>query len=729
MQPMLELSLSPAQRQIAELLRARRWREAAEALAAIERRTSQAEFRLRLARNMAAMEEWRPEIYRVLMDALVGGEEQYAITRGKWGRWTVDLQSGSDRQVDPISATMQTLTEVKPAWQGGKALAVCGLGDGYLLSALANFSPSLPLGRQQAVYLLEPRAELVLTLLMLHDYSQADGPILQKRFSWAVGADWGRQFRQFFDGNPAVVFPESQIGQGTDVAQIDSQIRKTLNELVEKDRELAKRVEAAYAGVSARDLAAVFGANPPRRPRILLMTSRFTTVLQYSTADAAAAFAALGWETLTMIEPEPFHALRKSAMRHALADFRPDLVLIIDHLRHEYDGVFPANLPFACWIQDHLPPLCNARAGESVRARDFVLTAIGAHFVNKHQYPARQIVDLPNLARIPKRPATWKSDGLDLVYISNWTRTTEQVIEEVLIRAGQPADLRAIAEVAISRILGVYERGGCLATQREVRAELEAAQLELGRAIADAELADSIVNLLWDRLNNHLYRHQALGWAAEIADRRGLSFGLYGRGWETHPGLNRFARGVVKPGEDLENLVRKSRINLQLEPFACFTHPRLLNGLFAGGFFLIRDHPFNHLPQRMLDFLVANVSGEVETVEEVRGALEGERLAEFEALLKRCEAMGEQADPVQMTRNWERAGLISGGGLVTGLLGEIIFSSPDGLERNVTRFAADEGLRGRVASGLRQELEGRLSYEAGIGRAIARIEKLLRAES
>ncbi len=376
---------------------------------------------------MAATAEHRPEIHRLLIDSLSSAGNEFPIVRGKYGRWTLANQPD-----DPTSSTMQTLAELKPAWKSGKALAVCGLGDGNVLSALANFSPKLLLGREHPVFLIEPRTDLVLSLLALHDFANPDGPIRQKRFFWSIGPDWQRQFRQCFLDNPLVIFPESQIGQGPDIAAIDSQLRKTLVELVELDRELAKKIDAIYADVTPSKLADLFGANPPRPPRILLVTSRFTTVLQYSTADAADAFAKLGWETRTLVEPEAYHSLRKSAMRHAIADFRPDLVLVIDHLRHEYDDVFPANLPFACWIQDHLPNLCNAKAGESIGTRDFVLTAIGTHFVQKHRYPAGQIVDLPNLAKIPKRPAAWKSDGLDLVYISNWTQSTDEVIEKIL---------------------------------------------------------------------------------------------------------------------------------------------------------------------------------------------------------------------------------------------------------------------------------------------------------
>ena len=47
-----------------------------------------------------------------------------------------------------------------------------------------------------------------------------------------------------------------------------------------------------------------------------------------------------------------------------LAEFKPDLVFQIDHLRYEHGDLFPPELPFVCWIQDHL---ANLRTPEADR--------------------------------------------------------------------------------------------------------------------------------------------------------------------------------------------------------------------------------------------------------------------------------------------------------------------------------------------------------------------------
>jgi hypothetical protein len=278
-------------------------------------------------------------------------------------------------------------------------------------------------------------------------------------------------------------------------------------------------------------------------------------------------------------------------------------------------------------------------------------------------------------------------------------------------------------------MLGVYEIGECLPTQRSVRDVVQSAQQQCGILITDPTLLDGLVNLLWDRLNNQLYRHQALRWAADIANQNGLDFALYGRGWESHPELSKFARGVVLQGIDLENLVRRSKINLQLEPFACFTHPRLLSGIFAGGFFLIRDHPFNHQPQELLDFVDENLGPDIETVLDARAKVSSGKREALEKALARCSAMSEQADPIQMARNWQRAGLLQAGHLAMADLSHATFSNSDDLREKVTRLLADENLRRTVGDSLRGDLESRLSYEAGLKRACKKIGDLLRTET
>src|SRR5207247_108876 len=151
----------------------------------------------------------------------------------------------------------------------------------------------------------------------------------------------------------------------------------------------------------------------------LLLTSRFTTVLQHSTRDAADALARLGWETRVLIEPSSHHHMPSRGVRGAVLEFRPDVVITIDHLRRDRPGIIPPALPFICWIQDNLANLTNRDAGASITARDFILTCSQPQYTRDFGYPARQCVYLQKLTRVPPRPAAWTSDGDDLAFVSN----------------------------------------------------------------------------------------------------------------------------------------------------------------------------------------------------------------------------------------------------------------------------------------------------------------------
>jgi hypothetical protein len=104
------------------------------------------------------------------------------------------------------------------------------------------------------------------------------------------------------------------------------------------------------------------------------------------------------------------------------------------------------------------------------------------------------------------------------------------------------------------------------------------------------------------------------------------------------------------------------------------------------------------------------------------------RREELESVLSECAPLGEQADTVQWVRNWQRAGLLPEGKPPMSYLPDIAFDDAATLERRIEQFVADGPLRGRIAEAQRNDLESRLSYEAGMTRMCRRIEQLLRTE-
>jgi hypothetical protein len=366
--------------------------------------------------------------------------------------------------------------------------------------------------------------------------------------------------------------------------------------------------------------------------------------------------------------------------------------------------------------------------GNKITGRDFVLTSAGAHFIRTHGYPARQIVPLSNLARLPQRPQTWQSSKPDVVYVSNWSQRTADVFREVMNQSRSIPQLIKPVEAVCNEIIKTYTDGGHLATHFDVRQLMNRVFDKKEVAIHDVDLTNSLVNIFFDRLNNQLYRHQALRWTVDICHRNKLTLALYGRGWEKNPEFSRFAKGAIAPGKDFEELVRGSRINLQLEPFACFTHPRLPTGLLAGGFFLVRDHPFDRLPQELLDFVVDHFDESVRNVEDARQFIKPAQRRDLEAMLEKCRCIAEQTDPIEAVRAWQDSQLLRPHHDPLPLLNDICFSDRQTLEDRVQYFLGHPKQRSETSALQRQDMENRLSYTAGLRRMIRAIGQLIEQE-
>src|SRR5947209_7796530 len=143
----------------------------------------------------------------------------------------------------------------------------------------------------------------------------------------------------------------------------------------------------------------------------------------------------------------------------------------------------------------------------------------------------------------------------------------------------------------------------------------------------------------------------------------GLRVGLYGAGWEKHPQLAKYARGPVAFGADLDELTRHSAINLQIVPFLCL-HQRLLDGISAGGFFLIREHPSDVAPQVLLDLLEAHCGANAWSVAEASGRIPSGARDSFNSILLECErclCSMRTEDAVEMVRTWQEAELLVAG--------------------------------------------------------------------
>lgn len=716
-------------------LKQRAWAHAAELLQQIPDLDPLTALQLNLARNMACLEVHRPAVYQAVLSTPARGDLR--IVQVSDGLLSI-AQSGPDSkpivlspQGDPRGNVTRLLTQLKTAFDAGRAVALCGMGDGYSLSELAprQWGPGTAMGQTPPIFLLEPDTGLVLQNLMIHDWSTPTGPIRSPRCHWLVGSDVQGQLLNLLLSDkgltpPTAVFPQGLSG----VAMLESvkQVQAHLNEL---QAQLGQQIASTYRTRPHALWTALLSDKPPRTPRALLMTSRFTTVLQHSTRDVAEALERAGWDTRILIERSEQHSVNVLLVQSTLAQFEPDIVFVIDHLRHSQGKLIPDELPYFCWIQDDLPHLTNADAGRSVTLRDFILTHAIHHYTERFEYPLRQCVPVPKLTRVPARPASWTSDGDDLIFVSNASKLPEAVAEEIISSARLTKGLDTLAEACCQSMIALYAQGSCVQTLTQTRQIVADSQQKTGVSITLPEMSERLVLRLFNHLNNALYRQQALGWVADAAEHLGLTLGLHGKGWHEHPTLSRFARGPVAYGPELEALTRKTKINLQILPYSC-THQRLLDGLVAGGFYLIREHPIDFMLRDVGELYPVLLPPHARTVDQALRDVAPEHRDRLHALLSFVKAtadLPDGRDPIAVYRQDMELGLDF---VYTALprLEEVCFRDAVSAKSLISRFICDEPARRQIALEQRGHVERYFTYAAGIQRVLARVRELIETE-
>ncbi|MCC7406548.1 MAG: glycosyltransferase family 1 protein [Phycisphaeraceae bacterium] len=719
-------------------MRAQRWDEAAAHLAPLAEDDPAAARQLCLCRNLQALRKSRPALYKAVLRPARRAYQIVPLPSGASTLAWQDAQGGTrlmspDGPDDPAAV----LKALGKEYQNGRPLTLLGLGDGHLLQTLSRHPPKLFMDQEQAVLVFEPDPGLIMACLLIHDWSGPDSPLLAGRFSWFVGPDWKEQFEGQFINDPWMAPPTALVYTASDrqpdsLGDFEGWLKDFNDRITSFQRDLRDRLRARYSRVTPGALAATMAGRGPRPPRGLLVTSRFTTVLQYAMRDARAALERLGWETRLLIEPSPHHSTTHATIRRHLVDFEPDVVLAIDHLRHEEAELYPQGLLHVCWIQDHLSNLTNTKAGASVGPWDYVLSFAGPMFIRSHGYPAGRMIDVPMMfaALTPPPPpppgegehgsrGTRRVEVDDLVYVSNVSGRPAEIVPGVL--EGCEGMLGEVVSEVAQVIIKTYERGGAIATLVGIKRLLDEASGSRGLRMV-AEVRNVVADRLWGQLNSALYRQQALTWVADAADALGLRLGVYGRGWEKHPRFGGYARGVVTHGPELAELMHRARINLCLEPYTCFAHHRLLDGLMSDAFFLVRDHP-SHVWLPRLSALLAELGEGTEAAQDAAGALAGAG-AEKQALkqvLTACQDLtyDPDVDPVVWVRAWERAGLLRGAEIALPDLAEVSFADAASCRRKVEHFLAHPDKRRAIGQRQRQSVADRLTFDAGLRRAFA----------
>lgn len=314
--------------------------------------------------------------------------------------------------------------------------------------------------------------------------------------------------------------------------------------------------------------------------RIWMWSSRFTTVLAEVARDLSAAFEELGHECRLEIETDSDRVLGPHSLSASIAEFEPDFVLLLDHVRGEYGSLFPVGLPVVSWMLDDLPGLYR-QPGPS-RTTDIVFTwsrAIADQLDRRGWPGTRQLAMAVNTAKYePQTPAKL----CPTVAFPTHLRFPGDA-------EGPPGLWQTLRDQ--------FEQLRELPTGSvEIAPWVERTARELGVRASRRELAD------WSYQANLISRNLDRIRIADALDSAGIELALYGHGWAELPRFARAARGIVAPGPALAEVYRKHRAVVHVNRH-CNVHMRVLEAMSCGGFVLARsDGPLDKDPGGLSDF-------------------------------------------------------------------------------------------------------------------------------
>ena len=620
----------------------------------------------------------------------------------------------------PPLAARQIVAKVYPTGHCTFPVCVAGLGYGWLwqqLYTLPISTPSLP-GHRPPLYLMVNDVRELHTILHLHDWRTM---LADDRAPLFVGPDAFEQLEQTFLTDTRIPWPKLAVTVDSKCWPDGKNLDGLVQSLFANGAKRLNDLRAHHRPVSAIPSRIERG----EKLRILGITSRYTTFLQHSMRDWLDAFSRMGHTTRLIIEDADHQVLNNVEHAQACADFRPDLVVLIDHYRAEFNAI-PDDIPCVMWVQDHLPNIFNDKAGAAQTDRDFCLGAGRLLLTTRHGYPADRFMTAPvtvNETRFaPRDISAMDLDrfGCDVSFVSHASTPADVIMREQLQQTTDAGTKRLLAD-AYDRLRAIYDADGCVSHPLRIRKLIEQSATVLSLGI-DPKQMPAVISLFTQRINNALFRHQALMWLVDA----GVDLRLYGRAWENHPQLGRFARGVADNHAALCTIYQASRINLQITPHGA-VHQRLFEGVAAGAFFLLRSQPVDEV-----DELYRPLAAWCER-EQIRDDADLRRRATpaVRAVLEQFQRM-TGLDPLALefplTQEIRLSAEIGFELAAAGAIPQydaVAFDSPRQLREKVRHYLASPEERQRVATAMRQRVLERYTYTAVTKQLLEMIAKNL----
>ncbi len=374
---------------------------------------------------------------------------------------------------------------------------------------------------------------------------------------------------------------------GSQTEECFSAVRRFCSQYAQEVRHKKEQAEAYYKENGEKVMEHIQSG----RPKLLFITSRFTTAVQYHIRDCIAAAKELGLETELVIEKNRLCRTDTSDLiLRKITEFHPDIIFIIDHFRHEESWEFLKGLKsivWICWAQDPLKEIFSKQSALKQTERDAVISEFYScdEFL-KAEYRKDRLMYYPlvashkiyrSYALSEKEKAEYGSDICLICHKGSAENYAKQYADNF---QGTVRDF--IYELYSSYIAYVRNTENVLMKPEEYRIFIqEYAKLNCQGALED-EAADLIVEDMGKHFKCLLYREQIADW---LIDAGYTNLKLWGNGWSETEKYRPYAMGAAENGEIMAKILQSSKIVIGNNAY--LTGPaRVAETMLSGAFYL-----------------------------------------------------------------------------------------------------------------------------------------------
>ena len=432
------------------------------------------------------------------------------------------------------------------------------------------------------VLIVEEELENWQLMMQLFDFNQLSEWM---NLHFSIGSSTKAIEELFLDEN--LPLPNLLYGIGLD------QLRESLEKVkIRQDELFEQRLKLVKADYCLNPVGQI--------KRILVITSVLNDSLKYYGQLLHSYLNAQGYQSILYTETAPYFKFTNNIDLKMLESFRPDLIIHFFAAQEELEVFKDLSIPYFTWLifeKRIIPSIMKSEQQHLFVSGGKILKEC----LIQSGYPSQQISELRLPVTSSEILATIEKNWTNEVGIVANLGNLKVILENITLilyeklNTKQPIVREELGKVFEAIYFEMYLLLYCdfKKLTSEAYREMISRNFTKCQLYFDDLSIQIITTFLRQELEEQILKLVQLKWITN--EHRSLKLSIYGKGWERVYGLADFYEGSLNPLGNLElyqELVRKNKINLYIGSQinnASYLQPDLLNGIAAGGFFLVND--------------------------------------------------------------------------------------------------------------------------------------------